>query len=68
MTFTATKPDRVETLNGDRPPVGMAFGDVTELGAFGAIPTGRQAGRQRRRPVRTGHRLPPPEAALRTFR
>lgn len=62
MTLTETKRDRMETVTGDLPPVGMTLGDVS------ITPTGPGARRQRRRPVRTGHRLPPPEAALRTFR
>lgn len=69
MTVTETKSNRVDTPSGDRSLVRMTVGDVTEFGGSGVIPIGtRRAGRQRRRPIRTGHRLPPPEAALRTYR
>lgn len=71
MTLTETKRDPMETLTGDLPPAGITFGVVrlTELGESGVVPTGmRRAGKQRRRPILTGHRLLPPEAALRTFR
>ena len=69
MTLTEAKRDRMGRPNDDLLLVGMTFGDVDELGGFGTIPSGmRRAGRQRRTPIRTGHRLPPPEAVLRTFR
>jgi hypothetical protein len=64
MTLTGTKRDRVEALAGDLPSAGMTLGDVS------ITPTGPGARRERRRPIRTGHRLPPasPEAILRSFR